>query len=350
MNRIFSPNFNYTHKIVKNLIDIASARETILNAYLVPKWEVSLRRDALIRAAHASTAIEGNPLSLEEVSQLARGIKVTATRKAQQEVINYLKVLENIEKYQEQGKITGKTILKLHKDITRETLEAPEHEGRYRELQVYVGNRITGEVIFMPPSPEEVPALMSGFIEWLNSSDSSQLNPVIIAGISHYEFVRIHPFVDGNGRTARALATLILYLREFDIKKFFALDDYYDSDRTAYYNALKSVDQETLDLTDWLGYFTEGVLLSISKAKGKVLQLSLEKHKKEAKGQVALTEKQMKIIEHIISNERITSSEIQKMFKISRQAAHKEILKLIELNLIEQKGTGKAVYYVLKQG
>ncbi len=347
MSKIFSPNFNYTHKIVKNLINIASARETILNAYLVPKWEVSLRRDALIRAAHASTAIEGNPLTLEEVSQLAQGRKVTATRKAQQEVINYLKVLEHIEKYQEQGKITEKSILKLHKDITRETLENPEHEGRYRELQVYVGNRITGEVIFMPPSPEDVPALMSGLIEWLNSCDSFQLNPVIVAGISHYEFVRIHPFVDGNGRTARALATLILYLREFDIKKFFALDDYYDSDRVAYYNALKSVDQKTLDLTGWLEYFTDGVHLSISQVKKKVLQLSLEKHKKEAKGQVAITEKQMRIIERIQNNGKITAGEVAKMFKITRQAGLKELSKLVKLEVIKLEGKGRGAYYVI---
>ncbi|HEY9204922.1 MAG TPA: Fic family protein [Candidatus Methanoperedens sp.] len=345
---MFTPIFNYTHRIVKNLVDIASAREIILNAYLVPKWEISLRRDALIRAAHASTAIEGNPLTLEEVSRLAQGRKITATRKAQQEVLNYLRVLEDVEKYQEKGKITDKIILKLHKNITKNTLENPEHEGRYRELQVYVGNRITGEVIFMPPSPEKVPELMNEFVEWLNSSDSSQLNPVLIAGISHYEFVRIHPFVDGNGRTGRALATLILSLKEFDIKKFFALDDYYDSDRMAYYRALNSVDQKTLDLTGWIEYFTDGVLLSITKVKEKVLQLSLEKHKKEAKGQVALTEKQTKIIEHMISNGRITSGEIQKMFKISRPAAYKEIKKLIELNLIEPKGTGRAIYYVIK--
>ena len=345
---MFNPNFKYTHKIVNNLVEIASAREAVLNSYLVPKWEISLRIDALIRAAHASTAIEGNPLTLEEVSQLAQGRKVTAARKAKQEVLNYLKVLENIEKYQEQGKITEKIILKLHKDVTKETLEKPEHEGRYRELQVYVGNRITGKVIFMPPPPEEVPELMREFIEWINSNDSYNLDPVIVAGLSHYEFVRIHPFVDGNGRTARALATLILNQRDFDIKKFFALDDYYDSDRTAYYNALKSVDQRTLDLTQWLEYFTDGVLLSISKVKEKVLQLSLEKHKKVARGQIALTEKQTKIVEHIISNERITSAEIQKMFKISRQATHKEIMKLVELNLIEQKGTGKAIYYVIK--
>lgn len=345
---MFNPNFKYTHKIVNNLVEIASAREAVLNSYLVPKWEISLRRDALIRAAHASTAIEGNPLTLEEVSRLAQGRKVMATRKAEQEVLNYLKVLENIEKYQEQGKITGKIILKLHKDVTKETLENPGHEGRYRKLQVYVGNRITGKVIFMPPPPEEVPELMGEFIEWINSNDSYNLDPVIVAGLSHYEFVRIHPFVDGNGRTARALATLILNQREFDIKRFFALDDYYDSDRAAYYKALKSVDQKTLDLTQLLEYFTDGVLLSISKVKEKVLQLSIEKHKKAARGQVALTENQTKIIEQIISNGRITSGEIQKMLKISRQAAHKELIKLIELELIEQKGAGKAIYYVIK--
>jgi Fic family protein len=347
---MFTPNFNYTHRIVKNLVDIASAREIILNAYLVPKWEISLRRDAIIRAAHASTAIEGNPLTLEEVSHLAQGRKITATRKAQQEVLNYLKVLEHIENYHEQDKITEKNILKLHKDITKEILDLdnPGHEGKYRELQVYVGNTITGEVIFMPPSPEKVPELMGEFVEWLNSNGSSQLDPVLIAGIAHYEFVRIHPFVDGNGRTARALATLILSLKEFDIKKFFALDDYYDSDRLAYYRVLKSVDQKTLDLTGWIEYFTDGVLLSITKVKEKVLQLSLEKHKNVSKGQVALTEKQTKVIGLIISNGRITSGEIQKMFKISRPAAYKEIKKLIELNLIEPKGAGKAVHYVIK--
>lgn len=182
----------------------------------------------------------------------------------------------------------------------------------------------------------------------MKSNDSSQLNPVLIAGISHYEFVRIHPFVDGNGRTARALATLILYLKEFDIKKFFALDDYYDSDRLAYYRVLNSIDQKTLDLTGWIEYFTDGVLLSLTKVKEKVLQLSLEKHKKDSKGQLALTEKQTKVIEYMILNGRITSGEIQKMFKISRPAAYKEIKKLIEQNLIQPKGTGRAIYYVIK--
>ncbi len=207
---MFNPNFKYTHKIVNNLVQIASAREAVLNSYLVPKWEISLRRDALIRAAHASTAIEGNPLTLEEVSQLAQGRKVMATRKAELEVLNYMKVLENIEKYQEQDKITEEIILKLHKDVTKETLENPEHEGKYRELQVYVGNKITGKVIFMPPPPDEVPELMREFIEWINSNDSYNFDPVVVAGLSHYEFVRIHPFIDATAGLQGRLQHLFL--------------------------------------------------------------------------------------------------------------------------------------------
>jgi Fic family protein len=344
---MFKPHFSYTNKIVNNLAQIASAREVILNSYLVPKWEVSLRREALIRATHASTAIEGNPLTLEEVSNLAQGRKVTATRKAKQEVLNYLNVLEKIEHYHEEGIITERSILTMHRAITHETLDKPEYEGKYREIQVVVGNRITGEIIFTPPPPEDVPRAMTDFIQWLNSKAAFDLHSVLVAGISHYEVVRIHPFVDGNGRTARALATLILYLREFDIKRFFALDDYYDSDRPAYYAALKSINQETLDLTGWLEYFTEGVLLSLSKVKERVLQLSLEKHKRDLKGQIALSERQMRIIEHIQRNGRITSTDVAKMFAITRQAALKELYKLIDLEVIKLVGQGRGAYYIL---
>ena len=121
---MFQPNFKYNQRIVNNLLKITQARETILSAKLIPKWEVSLRRDALIRSAHASTAIEGNKLTLEEVSQLAQGRKITATRKEKQEVLNYLQVLTNIEKYHENGKITEKG---THKQLL-------ELDGKYARM------------------------------------------------------------------------------------------------------------------------------------------------------------------------------------------------------------------------
>ena len=344
---MFKPNFKYTHKIVNNLVEITSAREVILSAYLIPKWGISLRREALIRATHASTAIEGNPLTLEEVSKLAQGRKVSATRRVKQEVLNYLKVLENIERYQEGGRITENKLLKLHEDVTRHTLENSEWEGTYRKIQVYVGNRITGEVIFMPSPPENVPKLVMEFAGWINSKESYELHPVLVAGISHYELARIHPFVDGNGRTARALATLILYSREFDIKRFFTMDDYYDMDRRAYYNALGSVNQKSFDLTSWVEYFTEGVKVSISRVREKILQLSLEGEKIRKKGQIALTERQMKIIQFIQVNERITVGNVAKMFNITRQSALKELFKFVKLEVIKLEGKGRGAHYVL---
>jgi Fic family protein len=341
---IFQPKFKYTQRTVNNLLKITQARDVILNAKIIPRWDVSLRRDALIRSAHSSTAIEGNKLTLEEVSQLAQGRKIMATRKEKQEVLNYLNVLQNIQNYQYNGKITEKLLLKLHKDITKETLDNPADEGNYRTVQVVVGNKFTGEVIFTPPKTEEVPQLTKALLGWINQE--IELSPVLIAGLAHYELVRIHPFVDGNGRTARALATLILYIRDFDIKRFFTLDDYYDSDRKAYYTALKSVDKNTLDTTQWIEYFTDSVLISINEVKQKILSLSAKK----TGPQIALTEKQMKIMEKIVANGKITSGEIQEMFKISRQAVHKELQKMIELGIIELKGEGKTVYYVARAG
>ncbi|MBI3377683.1 MAG: Fic family protein [Nitrospirae bacterium] len=344
---MFKPNFKYTNKIVGALTQIAAARELVLNSPFIPKWEVSLRRDAIIRSAHSSTAIEGNRLSLEQVSDLAQGREIMATRKDKQEVLNYLKVLQAIDKLTDGKKITEKDILKIHKMVTRDTLENPSDCGVYRSRYVIVGNRLTGEVFFRPPSNEDVPKLMKALIMWLNFSEAQVLDPVIEAGISHYEFVRIHPFIDGNGRTARVLATLILYLRGFDAKQFFCLDDYYDSDRPSYYRALQSVNQKTLDLTAWLEYFVEGVKVSIAAVKESVVRLSSERLRKAKKGQIALTERQMKIVERIIRDKKITIGDVAKEFEISRQAALKEMNKLVGLKVVSLRGKGRGAYYEL---
>lgn len=347
---MFKPQFRYTDKIVNNLTQIAVAREVILNSPLIPKWEVTLRREAIIRSAHSSTAIEGNRLSLDQVSDLAHGREVMATRKDKQEVLNYLTVLESIDKLTDGKSITKKNILDIHKMITQETLENPSDCGVFRTRYVVVGNRLTGEVIFRPPSNEEVPQLVQELVEWLYSSEAKALDSVIEAGIAHYEFVRIHPFVDGNGRTARVLATLILYLRGFDAKQFFCLDDYYDSDRQSYYSALQSVDKNTLDLTEWLDYFVEGVKVSIGAVKERVVRLSSERLRKTRRGQIALTEKQMRIVEFINQNGRITNRNVREMFKISPQAAHQGILKLVKLDVIKAVGKGRNLFYQLKLG
>lgn len=343
---MFKPNFRYTDKIVKNLTSIAGARAIILNAPLVPKWEVSLRRDALLRSAHSSTAIEGNPLSFEEVSALAAGREVMVRRKDKHEVLNYLEALERIPEFAKRAALTVDDFLKVHKTVTKDTLENPEDEGVFRNRQVVVGNRITGEIIFTPPLTEDVPKLVEEFLEWFNSKEVNDIDAVIEAGVTHYEIARIHPFIDGNGRTARIMAALVLYKRGFDVKRFFALDDYYDQDRRSYYAALKKVDQKTIDLTGWLEYFTEGVAVSIEAVKKRVIGISKDIKLLKEKGQVAPTERQMKIVERLIAHGRIGIGDVSEMFDISRQAALKEMTKLVDLKVIKLKGKGRGAHYV----
>ena len=344
---MFEPNFTYTDATVNRLVEITSARDAVVNAYMVPRWEVSLRKDALLTSAHASTSIEGNPLSLDEVSELAKGREVMATRRAKQEVLNYLEVLDGIEDYLVEGAITEETVLRLHADVSKEVLDDPRNVGMYRMVRVYVGSSVTGEVIFMPPPPGDVKGLMADLVGWMASDAAAAMNPVLVAGIVHYEFVRIHPFVDGNGRTARALATLVLVMREFDIKRFFALDDYYDGDRPSYYRALNEVDQDTLDLTGWLDYFTQGVLVAILEVKTKVLKLSIDRKLAKRKGQIALTRRQMEIVQHVIDNGMITTKEVAQRSGITIQAALKELKKLVEMDVLRMQGKGRATHFVL---
>ena len=211
-----------------------------------------------------------------------------------------------------------------------------------------VGNRLTGEISFRPPSNEELPQLMKDYVEWLNSDKAHGLDPVIMAGVAHYEFVRIHPFVDGNGRTARVIAALILRLRGFDTKQFFCLDDYYDMDRTEYYKALRGVHPQKRDLTHWLEYFVEGVAVSIDAVRERVARLSAERVRTRKKGQIALTERQMRIVEYINKHGKMDIADVAAMFKISRQAALKEIGKLVDLDVVRREGQARASYYVMR--
>src|SRR5438309_8016167 len=103
--------------------------------------------------------------------------------------------------------------------------------------------------------------MMTDFVAWLQWE--TQINPVIVAGIAQFQLVHIHPFVDGNGRTARLLSTLCLYRTGYDFKKLFTISEFYDRDRPAYYGALQSVRKADLDLTGWPEYFTTGLAIQM---------------------------------------------------------------------------------------
>lgn len=343
----FEPKYTISHKLLKILADTAVLREKIINLPILPKREVILKSSARLRMVHSSTAIEGNLLSLREVKDVLQGKVVTGIgEKERLEVINYERVMDFIDKLARKDSIflSEKLILNFHKLLTKNIL-AREKCGCYRKNQVYVVSRFTNKVVYKPPSAKFVPKLMNDLANWYKSKNAQEISPVITAGIIHYQLVTIHPFADGNGRLARALATFILYAKGYDIKKLFALEDYYNLNRANYYNAIQE-SRDKKDLTLWLEYFSEGLLLELKQVYEKVDHFSKEA-KIFGKEPVYLARRLRDILDFAALNGKIFRSDVVEAFTVSPRTAHRDLRKLVNLGFLKTAGKGPKTHYII---
>jgi len=346
---MFSPNFNITNQTLNNIAKIEAAEEVIRHSPLLPLWEKQFKEDAIVRSAYHGTHIEGNMLRPDEAKDVLLGKDVLGRPRDIQEIINYRKVIELIdeEAHKKIDKITEQLIKKLHRTITDKIL-MPEQAGEYRLKQVVIRNSATGEITFKPPPPMEVPFLMREFVYWINKEDADQIHPVLKAGIVHHELVRIHPFIDGNGRVARVLATLILFLGGYDIRRFFSLEEYYDKDAVVYYENLGKATSG--NLTAWLEYFTYGASIEFTKTKEKILKLSKDVKLKEKIGgqQIFLTERQIKIMEYIQEVGYLQNKSFNSLFPdISEDSTLRDVQDLTKKGIIKKIGSTKSARYVM---
>jgi len=350
---MFNPQYKLTDNIVNLLTAIAEAKAVINRAKLLPKHELRLRRQALIRMTHSSTGIEGNQLNIHQVEAVYKHQKIEAQPRDIFEVENYLKAIRYIEQVVEKKqRITQKTILKIHQLVTDKTLSA-EQCGRYRTGKIYVVRRrlgLPGETVYTGPSAKLVPKLMSDLIDWLKQSQDKDIHPVIVAGIIHQEIAAIHPFSDGNGRTARALATLILYQRGYDFRRLFALEDYYNKDRQKYYQAInigKNYQERRTDFTPWLEYFVKGFKEEIDDVKVKVKSLSLKKIDDKIQAQIYLDPQQLQILDFLDAMGKITVKDAVEILECPKRTAQAHLQRLKKLKVITQVGKGPASGYIL---
>lgn len=345
---MFNPSFIITNKILTNISKIEAAEEVIRHSPLLPLWEKKFKEDAVIRSIYHGTHIEGNALAKDDAKNILEGKEVVARPRDIQEVINYRKVIEFIDEEAKKNisKINEQLIKKLHKIIVYRIL-TEDQCGEYRNKQVVIRNSATGEVTFRPPPPIEVPFLMREFLYWLNK-DNQEIHTLIKAGIAHHELVRIHPFIDGNGRVARVLATLILFLGGYDIRRFFSLEEYYDRDSALYYYNLQKASAG--DLTSWLEYFTYGASIEFEKVKEKILKISKDVKLKEKFGgrQIFLTERQIKLIEYIQEVGYIQNQIFSQIFPdLSEDTVLRDLKELMNKGLIKKVGSTKSARYVM---
>ncbi len=351
---MYSPKYTITNKILRFIGRIEAAKEVIENAPLVPSFEKQFRSDAFVRTVHHGTHIEGNDLSLLQTKKILEGESIVARHRDIQEVINYRNVVELLDELAfKRGGYEVSMLLDIHK-LTVDKLVPEQEAGVFRRVQVVIKNEETGDVILRPPAFVEVPHLIEDLIEWLNSDGAKDIHPVILAGVVHYFLVAAHPFVEGNGRTARAFSTLVLIKSGYDIKKFFSLEEHFDADPFVYYQALSLVDKQSpsindRDLTTWLEYFTEVVAIELEKVKEKVRRISLDTRLKLKVGeQIALTERQVRLVEYISDTGGAGMRELRRVLDmVSEDTILRDLRVLLEKGIIKKEGSTKAARYVI---
>lgn len=341
---MFRPKFTITHKINSAVAHIDRARGFLEAANLSEEWIARMQKKALFLEAHHTTHIEGTHLSFEQAKRLLEGEKVPeADKDDRQELYNYLNAFEFVSSYLlEQKPITEGLIRQIHSLLVQGVRGNSAMPGEYRRLQNYVVNSKSQAIIYTPPPAYEVPILMGEFVEWI--SKEKEIHPLLIAGIVQFQFVHIHPFLDGNGRTARLLSTLCLYMAGYDFKRLFTISEFYDRERPKYYAAIQSVRDNGLDMTGWLEYFCEGLMTQLKELQQHSEErLKLDFLAKEKK----LSENQKRALELALDG-AFTLKDFAKLCpNVSKRTLQREIAKLVELNLLEASGKTKRRSYHL---
>lgn len=339
----FAPQFTISNAITAGLTAIERARGFLEAATLSEEWTRRMSQRALLLEAHHTTHIEGTHLTIEQAERLWSGHRVDDARPDDvRELLNYREAFNLVSEYLDGGEpVTESLIREIHKRLVAGVRGGSGGPGAYRTIQNYVANSSTGEIVYTPPAPIDVPSLMQDLVGWLRKDTG--VHPVLVAGIAQFQLVHIHPFVDGNGRTSRLLSTLWLYRSGYDFKRLFTISEFYDRDRSRFYRALQSVREHGLDLTVWLEFFVDGLATQLAevKARGEIAirsDILAKTHRLNARQEAAVL--------HLLDAAVLDIRTFETLLPgVSRRTLQRDLAILETKGLVEHEGeTNKLIY------
>ena len=346
---MFKPKFTITPEINNRIAEIERIREVVNKTRILPQQEVVLRLRAKVDSIYSSTSIEGNVLNKREVEKVLGGERVRASEKTVVEALNYKKALDWMEKrLLRLEKIGIQDILKLHGLLTKDLLDK-EKVAVFRKGPIYIVDvmREKEVVRYIGPKGDKVKDLVNKLLVWLKKEEG-KLHPVLVAGLLHYEFVSIHPFSDGNGRTTRLLTMMYLWLKKYNFRKSLALDTYYWQNRMDYYKALsrtKTYDgRKEVDITPWLEFFSKGFLAVAQDLEKEITAVSLSGDKEEV---IRLSNDELLMIDFAKQMGKIDLQDVLKILGVPERTAQRRLKRLVENKILKRLGKTKNIYYQL---
>lgn len=337
---VFTPHYHISSASLDNIKRIA-VRVHELNKHRLPDVILAgLQTEAAASATFASTSIEGNPLPLTEVKRLLKQ-QPDRLRESEREVVNYNRVLTTLYAQPERP-FTEALLLDIHKGVLDGLL--PAHQvGRWRQDPVVLHDPRSGAIIYLPPDWQDVPGQMTALVDFVQTQRNT-LDPLVLAGIFHKQFVIIHPFADGNGRTARLATTLLLARLGLNLFRLLSFENFYNRNVTRYFEHVglrgNYYDLLPIDFTVWLDYFSEGIL-------DELLRLEKTIADRGATPKTRLESYHEALLAHIEAHGFITDREYARLTERAKATRSLDFKKLIGLGLITRRGRGRSTYYVL---
>ncbi len=343
---MFKPKYTVSNRLLANIKRITEIIGDLNSRSFSSVVLTELERRAREISAFSSTSIEGNPLPLTDVKRILK-TRPEHIRDSEKEVLNYNKALVELNDLIRNKKQVFDLllILKIQKTVTKDLIE-DYRRGCLRQEPVFVNDPRTRQTVYLPPEQSEMPELMSDLFDYIGKNENL-IDPLILAGIFHKQFVIIHPFIDGNGRTARLATKVLLAKMGLNTFNLFSFENYYNKNVSKYFQEVGLIGnyydvKDQVDFTSWLEYFTDGII-------DELLRVDKELNREIASPEKELKDYHRKIINYIEEHGYISDRNYAKLTKRAKATRNLDFIKLIKLDIIEKMGKGKATYYKLKK-
>ena len=320
MSMKFKPNYVITPIMANYLMRIEGVKESIVHLPVNPTILASLRETARLYTTHYSTMIEGNRLNSAQIEEIIKHKgHFPGRERDENEVKGYYAALQYVEQSAAKGSpITESIIQKLHAFVMSQSSKM-RSQSVYRDGQNVIRDGRTGSIVYLPPQAPDVPQLMREMVRWIN--DNKIIPCPIVASIAHYQFATIHPYYDGNGRTARLLTTLILHLGGYDLKGLYSLEEYYARNLNAYYEAISVGPSHNYyegradaDITQWIEYFIGGMAVACENVVKHMQRSAVRNEHNYEHIMRTLDPKKRKVLELFQTMSVVTAAQIGQLF------------------------------------
>lgn len=348
----FKPHpYTFDSTVVNLISEISSLQGELSTSVRAVKDDYQISALANIDAVHYSTKIEGNKLTRDQVTKALEGNKKISLNHDLHEILNYSKARKFILENHSQKKVDIDFILSIH-SMLLEKIVRGKLKGHFREAQNVIKDSKLGTIVYLPPEAKDVLPLMKGLLHSIQKCQIEKVSPLILAPLFHYEFVTIHPFMDGNGRLARLVTNAILSNGGFDVQKYAAIEKQHEKNRSLYYQSLRSIQAQNYydipthqNITSWIIYWLECLKETYKEALSRISPFSQEIYSEELIHNDRLTKAVSLFKRHIT----IKAADYAVMMGLERTQAVADLNILLEKKIIEKIGGGRStVYRIIK--